>query len=238
MPASVEKMLLMQEKDKHLLKLEEQMKEEPARVNSLKEDCDAKKNILEETKQKQKQMLVNRNSLETEVGSLSEKINKCQGQLYQLKSNEDYRAMEKEIDGMIAKKSDLEDQIIQSMEDYDEAAKEVKLKEDILKESEAVLAKEQEKLKQDLLVIEGDKKKLEEEVEGLAKGIDTAVLNLYKRISLNKPGAALAPIEDGICGGCNMLLRPNALNEVMKSSDKNIVTCENCARILYYIEQQ
>lgn len=238
MPDMMEKLLEIQQKDKKLTELVDRMQSEPARVNSLKEDCNAKKEKVAESKESQKQITVKRNSLETEVGSLTEKINKCQGQLYQLKSNEEYRAMEKEIDGLIAKKSDMEDQILQYLEDFDEAGKYVTSTEGVLKEADKALAQEEAKLKEDLAVMESEKKELESAIDSMSKEINPAVYKTYLRIAKKSPGEAIVPLEDGICGGCHMLLPPNSLNEVMKSTETNIVTCSNCARILYYNKQQ
>lgn len=234
----MEKLLEIQQLDKRLSDIVLQLETEPARVNSLKEDCAAKKANVVEIKDLQKQITVKRNSLETEVGLLSEKIKKCQTQLYQLKSNEDYRAMEKEIDGLIAKKSDLEDDILQCFDDFDQAGKDIVVADGILQEANKILLLEEAKLKEDIVKLESEKKGIEDIIEINAKDVAPLVYKAYTRIAKKNPGEALVPIEDGICGGCHILLPPNTLNEVMKTTRTNIVTCENCARILYYNQQQ
>jgi predicted nucleic acid-binding Zn-ribbon protein len=43
----------------------------------------------------------------------------------------------------------------------------------------------------------------------------------------------LASIKGMICGGCQTHLPPSVVNETMKGKD--MVICESCSRILYYI---
>lgn len=45
---------------------------------------------------------------------------------------------------------------------------------------------------------------------------------------------ALAAVREGLCTACNFALRPQLYNEVR--AQDSLLTCENCNRILYYIE--
>jgi len=56
---------------------------------------------------------------------------------------------------------------------------------------------------------------------------------LYVRISARiRDGVAVAQARNGACMACFMSLRPQAMAQVRRGEE--IVTCDNCNRILYY----
>ncbi|MCM3870248.1 MAG: C4-type zinc ribbon domain-containing protein, partial [Pyrinomonadaceae bacterium] len=56
----------------------------------------------------------------------------------------------------------------------------------------------------------------------------------YKRISVRiRDGVAVAEARNGACMACFMALRPQAMSQVRRGEE--VVTCENCNRILYYV---
>lgn len=86
------------------------------------------------------------------------------------------------------------------------------------------------KLMSDELV---EKIKIEERtVKELYKDIEPQILHRYKVLRKSK-GSGVVSVKNYICSGCNMLV-PTYLGEKLKSK-KEIVFCESCGRILYYI---
>jgi len=56
---------------------------------------------------------------------------------------------------------------------------------------------------------------------------------LYQRISKRiRDGVAVAEARNGACTACFMALRPQMMAEVRRGME--IITCDNCNRILYY----
>jgi predicted nucleic acid-binding Zn-ribbon protein len=68
----------------------------------------------------------------------------------------------------------------------------------------------------------------------VAATLSGSVLALYERIRTYRTGAAVAEVRDGLCTACNVRLRPQIYNEVR--SNEAVLTCENCSRIVYYLE--
>jgi predicted nucleic acid-binding Zn-ribbon protein len=68
----------------------------------------------------------------------------------------------------------------------------------------------------------------------LAGALSESVIALYERIRTYRPSPAVAEVRDGLCTACNVLLRPQAYNELRRNDA--VLTCENCSRIQYYIE--
>ena len=56
----------------------------------------------------------------------------------------------------------------------------------------------------------------------------------YNRISARiRDGVAVAEARNGACKACFMTLRPQAMAQVRRGEE--LVTCDNCNRILYYV---
>ena len=69
----------------------------------------------DERKQRLAKNLKERKDFEVEIQSIRAKINKHKDQLYEVKTNEQYKAMLKEIEGEEAKVRSFEDQILEKM---------------------------------------------------------------------------------------------------------------------------
>jgi predicted nucleic acid-binding Zn-ribbon protein len=67
----------------------------------------------------------------------------------------------------------------------------------------------------------------------LAEKVPPADLRLYERIA-RRHSHAIVPVEDRTCLGCHMALPTAAVS--LRSDPEHIRTCENCGRILYWLE--
>ena len=75
---------------------------------------------------------------------------------------------------------------------------------------------------------------LQDRRKEVAATLTASVLELYERIRTYRPLPAVAQVRDGLCTACNVRLRPQWYNEIRLS--ESVMVCENCSRILYYIE--
>ena len=72
------------------------------------------------------------------------------------------------------------------------------------------------------------------ERERLIATLPKPMSTLYNRISVRiRDGIAVAEARNGSCTACFMALRPQMMAEVRRGDE--IITCDNCNRILYYI---
>lgn len=224
----------LQQVDAKIAELTAQIDDLPSRIEAIEAKLEEFIHSHEERKKRLAANQKERKELESDIQEIKEKISKHRDQLYQVKTNEQYRAMQKEIEGEEAKIRGIEDQILEKMIEAEELQKQV---------SEAAAR------------LEGEKARVQEEHRGLEvlreadiqerkallarrKEIETvlpaSVLDLYERIRKARRGVALAAVRNGFCSACNFALRPQLYNEVR--AQENLLTCENCNRILYYIE--
>ena len=108
-----------------------------------------------------------------------------------------------------------------------------------LEEDKQRIANERKEIEAEFSKIDGElaealKKRtvLETQREPIITKIETSLLRQYSRIRKSmKNGAAIVPLRDETCSGCNMKVRAQIVNEVLAGE---IQSCHHCRRILYY----
>jgi len=221
----------VQKLDVERFDLRSQIEDFPEKIRDMDELLKTKKSEAETIHDELKRIQVLKNDKETEMGIKEEKINKHQTDLYQIKNNKEYTALEREIKSIKADISLLEEEIINYLDKIEEARIQGEKKK---KEFEA----EQEKIELEKTEIAAEEKrfsarlsKLDEERSSLAEKIAPSIIEVYERILKNRGRIALAKVNGNFCGACNMQLRPQIVNDA--KLQKNIVSCENCGRMLY-----
>ena len=206
----------------------------PKQIQTLQSQLDDFIHAHEDRKKRLAANLKERKDLEGDIKAIQEKITKHKDQLYQVKTNEQYKAMKKEIDGEEANIRKIEDQILEKMIEAEEIQKRVQ-------EAAARLEGEKARVAGEIKVLQDERQKDMDERESLqsrrkevAATLTATVLALYERIRTYRTGAAVAEVRNGLCTACNVLLRPQNYNEIR--SNEAVMTCENCSRIVYYIE--
>jgi predicted nucleic acid-binding Zn-ribbon protein len=76
-------------------------------------------------------------------------------------------------------------------------------------------------------------KKLEEERTKIAAEVDEELLDQYERLFKTK-GEAVVALERENCSGCHM--KVTASTAARTKGRKEVVTCEQCGRILYWAD--
>jgi uncharacterized protein len=176
-----------------------------------------------------------RREMEGEIQMIRQKISKHKDQLYLVKTNEQYRAMLKEIEGEEANIRAIEDRILEKMIESEELQKLVSEAAGRLDSEKARVA--QEKANLEAAAKAGTKQRDESVRERgeLGAKLNEDILVHYERVRRGRGGMALAEVREGKCMGCNVLLRPQLYYDVR--AGEGLYECENCARILYSLER-
>ena len=98
------------------------------------------------------------------------------------------------------------------------------------------LSKKKEGIFQEKGKAEEKLKDLQAEREELLPKIPSDQIKLYNQISKTKNGIVLSPVTEEFCSMCHMRVRPQMVNELIAGTQ--IITCENCGRILYYTKKK
>jgi len=230
----IETLIKLQEIDVQIFKIKKTLEQKPLEIKVLEDEFLSRVSSLKKLEDEVKQVQIKHKEKDLDLQTKEQTIDKQKAQLYQIKSNKEYNALQLEIEKEKADNSLLEEEIIIILEKID------KLKQSIATEKESTQV-EENKLKQTKTDIELEIKKLTEELDVLsvqrkrihASDIKPNVLALYERILENKGELAIVSVKDNACAGCFMEIRPQVLNELNLGK---LLTCETCARILY-VEQ-
>ncbi len=186
---------------------------------------------------RQQRLAVNqkeRRDLEGDIQVVQSRISRHKDQLYEVKTNEQYRAMLKEIEGEEAKIREIEDRILERMIEGEDLQKKVQEAAAHLEGEKARAATEKAKLEAERQKASAELGQVQARRQELITALSAAVLDLYERVRKARHGVAVAEVRDGFCAACNVRLRPQAYNEAR--TNEAILPCENCSRILYYVE--
>jgi predicted nucleic acid-binding Zn-ribbon protein len=232
MRETIENLLILQDRDRKIRRAKAELGEIEPERQMLKTKAAGAQAALESAKTRVKQIESSRKDLELEVEAKQQQIARYANQQLQTRKNEEYRALAHEIDNCKVDIIKIEDRQIELMEQGEAGQKEVaratqaaneakKLMEDLL----ASLATREANLKKDLAELEANR-------QDLAGAVNEEALSRYERIMRSKGEHVVVGVQHGVCGGCHMKLQPQLL--VTCQAAKELVTCSNCGRILYY----
>jgi len=177
-----------------------------------------------------KKAKIDRESADTEIVDLQEKVEKYKSQQLQVKSNKQYDALTKEIDTAEAKSLKLVKDM-GSLEGKMQTAKvDIESVTAQLEELSAEFKDRQKELKEVNKEHEKEETKLHHEREKLVARIEKSELDRYERIRKAKGGLAVVPVKRGACGGCFNRVPPQRILELRQNS--GLYQCEHCGRIV------
>ena len=187
---------------------------------------------LEQAKLRTKEIESSRKELELEIEAKKELIVKYANQQFQTRKNEEYRALAHEIETCKAAIFQIEDQEIALMEQAEAAQKEIARATQAAAETRKLVEEQVAKLGAREGNLEKDLAELSANREQLAAAVAEGPRSRYERLMRSKGENVVVGVERGVCGGCHMRLPPQLL--VMCQAKKELVSCSNCGRILYY----
>jgi len=212
-----------------LARFPKKLAEVDARVSTAKADVEASKGA-------QLTAVKERKKYELDVEQWNERVRKYKDQGSQVKTNEAYRALQHEIELAEDEIAKAEDRLLEQMVAGEEYDRRIKASEKSLKEIEAVTKVERAKTESDKAAAEKELAGLNAEREQALAQIPENLLDNYTRIAKKHNGIALAEIRDERCSACGMMIRPHVIQEIRRSASEELLHCETCTRILYYLE--
>jgi len=158
-------------------------------------------------------------------------IKKYESQQNKVRNNREFESLTKELEFQ-----KLEIQL--SEKRVKEYKSSIVAKQELMKQSEDLLAGKNKDLKAKKDELEKIVSETEKEEKDLLKKstdakshIDQTLLNAYNRIRPNfKNGLAVVTIERGACSGCFVKIPPQRQTEI--TAHKKLVVCEHCGRII------
>jgi uncharacterized protein len=224
----------LQQVDLRIGELTSQIDALPSQIHNLEAQLHDFIHAHEERKQRLGANQKERRELDAEIQSIQTKISRHKDQLYQVKTNEQFKAMKHEIEVEGENVRKIEDLILEKMMEAEQLEKLVKDAASRLDGEKARVAAAIQQLESERQSDIRERDELHSRRQELSHTLSEAVREVYERVRSARRGVAVAEVRDGCCTRCNVRLRPQAYNDVRVS--ESIVTCESCSRILYYVD--
>ena len=171
-----------------------------------------------------------RDTADSEIIGLKEKLAKYKSQQLEVKTNRQYDALTREMDHASSEIVRLE----KEMESLETKATVARTEIEAIKVQGDELAAQMEEKRQSLAEVskstEAEELKYTHERQKVVARIANEDLTVYERIRRAKKGKAIVPVKRGACGGCFNKVPPQKLLELRQNS--KIYTCEHCGRII------
>jgi hypothetical protein len=227
----IENLLHLQDADKEIRRLQDEIAELPKRVAAIEHKLADTKLQLEKAQAAVKADEAARRKYDTAITDLRGKISKYRDQSLAVKTNEQYKALLQEIQFAEKEIAENEDKILELMVNADTRDKEVKAAQAELKAETAEIEKEKEEARQRTAE---DQKQLAEwrgKRDQMRAGVNEDLLRHYERVSKFR-GSGISEVRDHKCMACQVMLRPQTYNDVR--TGQQTVVCDSCQRILYF----
>jgi predicted nucleic acid-binding Zn-ribbon protein len=231
--AELQQLVALQNLDTSIRKLQAELEAIPQRRAEIESEFDQRAFEIRSLENRRDEARHARIRLETEVGEQRLRVERAERNLMSSKKQDEYTAAIREADSARKQISTLETQILDQMEVLEKA--EASLTErageiaTLNSDREARLQEFDEETRQQAEELASSRTERERLVAALPKSMGA----LYVRISARiRDGVAVAGARNGACMACFMALRPQAMAQVRRGEE--VVTCDNCNRILYY----
>jgi uncharacterized protein len=235
--AELAQLIALQNADTNIRRLQTEIESIPDRRAEIEKEFDQRAFEIRAMEERRDNARHERTRLEAEIFEQKQRAERADRNLMAAKKPDEYTAAIREADAARKQISAFETQVLEQMEISDQAEKEL-----------AERAPEVEKLRVEMEAsfksfdaqAKNQQQQLEQarvDRERLTRELPKATSALYNRISARiRDGVAMAEARNGACTACYMALRPQIMSEVRRGDE--VITCDNCNRILYYAPQQ
>jgi predicted nucleic acid-binding Zn-ribbon protein len=231
--AELQQLVALQNLDTSIRRLQAELEAIPKRRAEIETEFDQRAFEIRALETRRDEARHARTLLEIEVGEQRVRVERAERNLMSSKKQDEYTAAIREADAARKQISTLETQILEQMEALEKAEASLTERADeiaslnSLRETRLESFDDESRQQADKLAMS------RAERERLVAALPKSMGALYVRISARiRDGVAVAEARNGACMACFMALRPQAMAQVRRGEE--VVTCDNCNRILYY----
>ena len=234
MQAELEQLLVLQNRQQKIRQIQTEIKTMPQQRQNLEAQLAASVAALSAIKSKAQHLEMDRKKLELDAGTRRESINRLKTQQYETRKNDEFRAMGNEIERYEKEIQAIEDQELELMDQAEKLKGELAVEDKKASGARESIARQMADLEEKGKTLQGQLDQLTAERTEIASKVEEELLSLFERLFASKGDAAVVALEHEVCTGCHMKVTTQTAHRV--KNGKEIVSCEQCGRILYAAE--
>lgn len=233
MHADLERLITLQRIDSSIHGAEHRLADEPARIKALDARLDEAQQQVSAARERIAQNAAARRDIDKDVVLHQGRLSKFRDQAMNVKTNQEYHAIQHEIAFAQNEIKSHEDRMLERMVEADELTAALKQAESGLKTAQKEVEAEKRAITIEHDELRASVDALKGERTGLIKSLAPDALHVFELVSKRRNGVAMAEAKDGICTICHVRLRPQVFNTVLKN--EAVIQCDHCQRILYFV---
>jgi predicted nucleic acid-binding Zn-ribbon protein len=206
--------------------LDAQLKDLRAGVQLLSVDLLRREEELDETRQLKEE---HEAALKAQQESIGRSKNKMSG----ARKNQEWMAIQKEIEQGNKAASVKEDELLKIIEVEEATRAALQERRRRLTELRAQVVAFEANHQERTAELKGRLDEMEEQRKELLAGLPQKLVRQYERIREARDGTALAEVKDELCLACHMAIQPQLYNQLQRGDQ--LVSCPSCNRILYFV---
>ncbi|MGB9720818.1 MAG: zinc ribbon domain-containing protein [bacterium] len=228
----LERLRKIKDLDEDIKKNEQLLKSIPVKISDLQKEIEIKNNQLTQTKNRLTEIKKQYKMKEGDIAENETKASKLNQQIHSVKTNEEYRAILKEIEFLKNERLQIEEAMISLLEEEEKLKNSIGTIEKQTKDYVEERTREIKALEEQKKNIANDQDIKKNMFQDESMKLPEEVRKIYERIRKARDRAICVVLDDGICTGCYSNITPQALNELKKKN--KVLLCDSCGRILIY----
>jgi len=236
MDAQIQRLVQLQAIDVRLAELRKRLEAIPAQIAAVDSRVGEARRQIASAKEALTTSLKDRKKYEMDVDSWKERARKYRDQSFEVKTNEAYKALQHEIQHAEEEMAKAEDRLLERMVAGEEHERQVKTAERSVITVESEAQSERQKIDSEQASLRTELAAKEAERRGIASEIPAKLLETYERVAERRHGIGLSQVREEACSLCGLRVRPHVFQELRRGDFHEVLQCETCSRILYYVE--
>ena len=234
MDQELKKLILLQEVDNQIYDIESLAGDLPNRVEKKESSLSDVQSQLEIINEKLDQLEKENRKVGAQIEDSRTQLNKYKEQLFLVKTNKEYDALNHEIDHLKGIVSESEEKSLTTESEIEDQQESKKTNEAEIQELAASLKIDKKNLQGALEDSKGELEKLNESRKIIANDVNKSFLSRYDQLK-EKRGSGVSPLNENCCGSCFSTLPPQMVIEI--KSNNMIHKCPSCSVFMYFEEQ-
>ena len=160
-----------------------------------------------------------------------DKLQKSKGKLAGVTRSKEYVAVNRELDNIRRNITNREDEVERLSTAIEEFRNTISREEEKVVELRDMAQEEENNNSDSLQRMDSQIGEVETRRNEVAKLLQPRLVRRYDKVFKAREGIAVCSVIDGVCSGCNMVVQPRFVAQIMRGS--SLVQCPHCSRYLF-----